>query len=180
MNVYDMEDNTWVFTKTSPRDSLLVLNMRRETRSFFKSLEIRILDMKDPNAYRKGSYWEAMETGEWNYGPYFTEILEAFPNLESATVSFEIEEVNLRYWSGWYRTLGHMAQYLISNIPKNIEVRWDFQPTSHPDLQNVAKEEEEIMEEVKRIVAEETSEKGGTVQLGESIIKEHIVTYRNL
>lgn len=136
--------------------------------------------MNDPNIYRKGSYWEAIETDTWNIDPYFTEVLEAFPNLESITVSFEIEVVNLRYWSGWYHTLGYIARFLISKIPKNIEVIWDFQPTSHPDLQKVAKEEEEIMEEVKRIVAEETAEKGSTVKLGEGIIKEHIVSYRSI
>jgi hypothetical protein len=180
MNVYDMGDSGWAFKKTSPRDRLIVLNMRAETRRCFKTLEIRVLDMKDPNTYRKGSYWEAMESDIWNSEPYFEEILEAFPNLRSATVSFEIEEVNLRYWTGWYHTLGYIAQYLIPKIPKHIEVRWDFQPTSHPGLQEVAQQEEEIMEEVKRIVAEETGKNGGAVQLGQGIIKEYIVTYRDL
>jgi hypothetical protein len=36
------------------------------------------------------------------------------------------------------------------------------------------------MEEVKRKVAEETAKKGSTVQLGESIIKGHIVAYKKL
>jgi hypothetical protein len=180
MNAYDMCDASWAFVKRSPRDRLLVLNMRKETRSCFKKLEIRVLDMKDPNAYRKGSYWEAMESDIWNSDPYFAEMLEQFPNLESVTISFEIEEVNLRYWSGWYHTLGYIAQFLLSNIPQHIKTVWDFQPTSHPDLQEVAKEEQDIMKEIKKIVAEETAEKGDTVQLGKSIIKEHIVRYRSL
>lgn len=136
--------------------------------------------MKNPNTYRKGSYWEAMETDVWNSDPYFAEILEAFPNLESALVSLEMEEANLRYWMGWYHTLGYIAQFLISSIPKHIKMRWGFQPTSHPSLQEVNKEEEEIMEEIKSMVAEETAEKGGTVQLGESIIKENMATWRDL
>jgi hypothetical protein len=78
MNVYDISDGVWSFVKTSPRDRLLVLNMRRETRSCFKRLEIRVLEMKDPNTYRKGSYWEAMERDIWNSNPHFAEILEAF------------------------------------------------------------------------------------------------------
>lgn len=97
--------------------------MRSEIRSYFKRLEIRALAMKDPNAYRKGSYWEAMETDEWNSGLYFAETLEAFPNLESPAVLFKIEEVNLRYWTGWYHILGYIAQFLITNIPKHMKIR---------------------------------------------------------
>ena len=59
-------------------------------------------------------------------------------------------------------------------------MRWNFPSTSHPDLQEVAEEEEDFMEEVKRIVAEETAKEGGTIQLCESIIKERIVTYSTM
>jgi hypothetical protein len=179
MNIYDIEQSDWALQKTSPRDRRLALNMRMETRSCFKKLEIRLLDMKDPNAYRKGSYWEFMKSDIRNSDRYFTETIEAFPNLESATVSFEMEEVNLRYWRGWHRSLGYLTKALASQIPEHIKVRWDFHPTSHPDLQEVAEDEEEgLMYESKKAVDEETAERGGTVQLGTSIIKEYIVPWR--
>jgi hypothetical protein len=95
MNIYDIEQSYWAIQKTSPRDRRLALNMKTETRSCFKKLEIRLLDMKDPNAYRKGPYWEFMKNDIWNSDLYFTETIEAFQNLENVTVSFEIEEVNL-------------------------------------------------------------------------------------
>jgi hypothetical protein len=179
MNTYDIEQSYWALQKTSPRDRHLALNMRTETRSCFKKLEIRLLDMKDPNTYRKGIYWGFMKSDIWNSERYFTEIIEAFPNLESATVSFEVEEVNLRYWGGWHRSLGYLTKALVSQIPEHIEVRWDFQPTSHPDLQEVAEDEGEgLMYESKKAVNEEAAERGGTVQLGTSIIKEYIIPWR--
>jgi hypothetical protein len=179
MNIYDIEQSYWALQKTSPRDRRLTLNMRTETRSCFKKLEIRLLDMEDPNAHRKGPCWESMENDVWNSDLYFTETIEAFPNLESATISFEVEEVNLRYWGGWYRSLGYLTKALASQIPEHIEVRWDFQPTSHPDLQQVAEDEEEgLMSDAKKAADEEATERGGTVQLGTSIIKEYISPWR--
>lgn len=180
MNVYDPRDCAWAFKKNSPRDRLIAHNMRKETRSCFKKLEIRILDTDEPNFDRRGSYWEANKTDLWDCDEYFTETLEAFPDLESATVSFEIGENKLRYWTGWYHAIGIIAQFLISSIPERIQIQWDFQPTSDPDLQELAEEEEEIMYEAKRMVAEETAKRGGTVQLGTRIIKEHIVTAAKL
>jgi hypothetical protein len=179
MNIYDIEESYWALKKTSPRDHRLALNMRTETRSCFKKLEIRLLDMKDPNAYRKGPYWELTKSDVWNSDPYFTYTIEAFPNLESVTVSFEVEEVSLRYWGGWHRSLGYLTKGLASQIPEHIEVRWDFHPTSHPDLQEVAENEEEgLMYESKKAVDEEAAERGVTVHLGTSIIKEYIVPWR--
>ncbi|UPX20979.1 uncharacterized protein EKO05_0011185 [Ascochyta rabiei] len=129
--------------------------------------------MDEPSTDRKYSQWENI-TDEWNRGKYFTETLEALPNLESATVSFEIGENKLEYWTGWYHALGHVAKFLISVIPEPIQIRWDFQPTSDPALKELAEEEEEIMYELKRMFAEETAEREGTVQLGTRLIKDRI------
>ncbi|KAJ8110661.1 hypothetical protein OPT61_g6547 [Boeremia exigua] len=174
MNVYDLEESSWAFVVTSPRDRLIALNMRRETRSCFKRLEIRMLDIGDPRTDRKGSYWEAMETDVWDSDPYFTETLQAFPNLETATVSFEILENNLRYWGGWFLSLGRSARFMYESVPKHIQLRWDFRPTSDPSLQELAEEKEAIMWNLKEVVAEEEAKRGGTVQLGKSVVNEPI------
>lgn len=176
MNAYDVRDQEWAFIQKSPRDRRIVQSMRKQTRSCFKRLELRILDSDDPNADRKGPYWEVNQTDLEMWNEYFPEILEAFPNLKSTTVSFEISENQLRYWGGWYHALGRIARWLINSVPKHIQIRWDFQPTSDPDLQELAEEEEHIMDEFKRVVAEETAERGGTVQLGTRLIRERIVT----
>ncbi|KZM22962.1 hypothetical protein ST47_g5894 [Ascochyta rabiei] len=173
MNFYDIRDQSGAFRTNSPRDRLIIYNMRREIRSCLKKLEIRVLDMDEPSTDRKYSQWENI-TDEWNRGKYFTETLEALPNLESATVSFEIGENKLEYWTGWYHALGHVAKFLISVIPEPIQIRWDFQPTSDPALKELAEEEEEIMYELKRMFAEETAEREGTVQLGTRLIKDRI------
>ncbi|KAF1978272.1 hypothetical protein BU23DRAFT_564510 [Bimuria novae-zelandiae CBS 107.79] len=195
MNVYNIDDYSWAIKSTSPRDRLLVLNMRRDVRSCFQRLEIRLLDMKDPDTDRKGSYWEAMErdiwewdgdawqnlSDFWNSDTYFTETIEAFPDLKSATISFELKEVSFRgWWGAWRKMLGDIAKYLISEMPQHVEVKWDFQATSHPDLWKLDEEgllkfnedEYRLMEIVKGVVAEETAKKGGTVQLGKGLIKD--------
>lgn len=176
MNVYDPRDCAWAFKKNSPRDRLIAQKMRIETRSYFKKIEIRVLDMEEPNTDRKGPYWEANQTDIWDSDGYFTETLETFPNLKTATVSFEIGENKIRYWSGWYNALGYVAEFLIESIPKHIQIQWDFQPTSDPDLQELAGEEEDMMYDLKKVVAKETIKKGGTVKLGTRLIMERIIT----
>jgi len=184
MNVYNFYQwHEWAIINTSPRERLLVLGMRRETRLCFKRLEIRFLDMKDPHADRPGLYWEAMHHDEgWESGAvdsYFREMLDEFPNIERATVSFEIEETQLQNWSGVQRTLPNIARYLISEIPERIKLRWDFQPTSHPDLQDLRVAEEDIMDDIKATVSKETAKRGRVVELGKGIIKEYIVSVPN-
>lgn len=179
MNVYDMaEEGSWAFKKATPRDRLIVLGMNETTRSCFKRLELRALDMKDPNTDRKGRHWKAMSSDDiFNCDPYFTEILGAFPNMKSVTVSFEIEENNLIWWGGWQISLRNIAEFLFSNVPRDMEVRWDFQPSSHPDLQEVSDPDDtQIMDELKEMVAKEMAARGDTVQLGRSITKEYIDT----
>lgn len=179
MNVYDMMDFSWAFLKTSPRDRHVVLNMREETRSCFKRVELRILDTEDPETYRKGQHWELMRDFEHIYycDEYFTEILEAFPSLEIATVSYEIDAHNLKWWGGWWYATRNTVTFLVENIPKRIEIRWDFRPTSDPDLKELAEEDGVLlMDNLKNIVIEETAEVGGTIQLGRSIVREPIVS----
>jgi hypothetical protein len=173
INVYDIIYSAYALIATSPRDRRLAFNMRTETRSYFKKLEIRLLDMKDPNAYRKGPYWESMNEEAFSSDRQFKDITGAFPNLESATISFELDEMNIRYWGGSYSTFARMAEGLFAQMPGHIELRWDFRPTIRPDLQELAKEMDGIMSSTKKVVSEETAKRGGTVQLGESIIKDY-------
>lgn len=177
MNAYNMmDDASRAFLKRSVRDRLIVHSMKNTTRSYFKKMEIRILDMKDPNIHKKGRYWEAWPDDE-EFGDtwFFSEVLEAFPNMKSITVSFEIEENNVIWWTGWQRTLANIVRFLISNIPRRIEVTWDFQPSSHPGLQEPREPLDwQIMDEIKGIVAKDAAKRGKTVQLGQSIIKEYI------
>lgn len=184
MNVYNFfRWHGLAVRNTIPRERLLVLGMRKETRLCFKRLEIRFLDTKEPHADRPGLYWEAIHHDEgWVNGTvdtYFREVLDSFPNIKQATVSFEIEETQLRYWFGIRRALPAIAEYLISEIPERIKLRWDFQPTSHPDLQDLRVDEEDIMDDIKATVNKETAKRGRVVELGKGIIKEYIVSVPN-
>ena len=179
INAYDIiGDPTWMFRVLSLRDRLVIPRMGEAIRSYFKAVEIRILDMEDPNTYRKGKYWEStLGHDEWEWEQFFTQNLEAFPNIQSVTVSFEIEENNLRWWMGWYHSLEDVARFLLSYTPRGMEVRWDFQPSSHPDLQEVGKDDnEQILDSTKKAVAEDAAKRGQIVRTGKSIIKEYIPT----
>ena len=179
MNVYDMvEKGEWAFCRMTPRNHLIVSSMKETTRSCFDSLEIRALDTKDPNIYRKGRHLEEWPAyGEWDFDQRFTEIIETFVNIKSVTVSFEIEGNNLMNWWTWNGTLEKIAGYLTSNIPRRMEVRWDFQPSSHPDLQEVEGFDiARTMDKAKDVVAKDAAKRREIVRTGKSIIKEYIPT----
>ena len=141
VDIYEIHESCWALSKTRARGSSIAFSIRKETRSYFKSLEIRLLTCKDPNICRKGPHWAAHETADWE--TMFEYTLKAFPNLETALVSFELEENLLRYWTGWVNSLVLVAQWLVLNIPRKIDLRWNFQPTSNSDLQALALEERE-------------------------------------
>jgi hypothetical protein len=180
MNVYNLRKYTFAFKGISPRDRLIAYRMRTETRACFKKLEIRLIDAKDPNKDRSGPLWDTTWEDFEEHKESFTEIIEAFPSLETATVSFEIQENNVRWWRGGTDDiLKEVVKFLIERMPGHIQILWDFVPSSDPDLLEIIevlhKDEPKLMDEVEKGVTEEIVKRGGTVQLGTRLIKDPIV-----
>lgn len=169
INIYEMNAT---LGRTRTRDRSIVFSMRKETRSYFKDLEIRLLTCEDPNISRKGPHWAAHTAADDETMFHYT--LKAFPNVETAVVSFELEENHLKYWRGSGRSFEDVTGWLVLNIPRNIDLRWDFWPTSDPDLEALALEGREMMEGVEEAVAEQVAIEGGSLLHGKSVAREPI------
>jgi hypothetical protein len=186
LNVFYIGKARWGFTGLSSRDRQLIFNMRKEARSAFKNLEIRVLVEKDEedlrvlaSKYRRNdgetSYRGNLATVTSNSRRYLGDVLEAFDNVESVTVSFEIDEAVLQHGGvHWSHSCTYLAEFLVSVTSETTRVRWDFRLTAASGLEFP----EHMMDYFKTGIAQRIAREGGVLQPGESIMKKRFFASR--